>query len=125
MSDRDTSEAHPFGAGPRRRCVQVADDRKPVASVVTIVNTEGFHTRPVMKFVDLAQRFSADIRVASLDSDGEAVNGKSAMELMLLAATKGTRIRVEGVGDDAADAVESLIDLVRKGFCIEQAGEEE
>lgn len=81
-----------------------------------MTHRQGFHTRPVMKFVDLAQRYASDISVVSLSKSDEVVNGKSAMELMLLGATQGTRLRIEASGPDADEAVESLAALVRNHF---------
>lgn len=94
----------------------MAGSYEPLAREVTIVNKEGFHSRPVMKFVELAQKFASDIEVVSLKKQDETVDGKSAMELMLLGATKGTIIRISATGPDAQDAVTALVTLVNKRF---------
>lgn len=94
----------------------VSETNKRVALEVTVTHRQGFHTRPVMKFVDLAQRFASDVTVVSLSKADEVVNGKSAMELMLLAAAQGTRLRIEASGPDADEAVKSLTALVRNHF---------
>ena len=83
---------------------------------VTISHPEGLHTRPVMKFVDLAQRFRSEIRVTSSRNEHEVVDGKSAMELMLLGATAGTRLRIHAQGPDARSAVDALVQLVDNRF---------
>jgi len=80
---------------------------------VEIVNRAGMHARPAAEFVKLAGRFSAEIRV---EKDGLEVNGKSIMGMLMLAAERGSRLRLSAVGEDATDAVEALSDLVGRGF---------
>ena len=74
-----------------------------------IRNSDGLHMRPAMRFVDIANGFDSDISV----SNGETtVNGKSIMEISMLAATRGTRLKVSASGSDARAAVEALRELV-------------
>jgi phosphocarrier protein HPr len=80
---------------------------------VEIVNRAGMHARPAAEFVKIAGRFSADIRV---EKDGLEVNGKSIMGVLMLAAERGSRLRLSAKGHDAEDAVNALSDLVRRGF---------
>ncbi|MEM1072100.1 MAG: HPr family phosphocarrier protein [Planctomycetota bacterium] len=80
---------------------------------VTIVNRLGLHARPAMTFVDTAQTFASIIRVRNGDTD---VDGKSIMEVMMLAATKGTSLLITADGDDAEAALEELKKLVASGF---------
>ena len=80
---------------------------------VTIVNPHGFHARPVMRFVDLAGRFEAAVQV---EKDGQTVDGKSPMELMLLEGVKGVRLTLRAHGPDADAAVNALAELVTAGF---------
>ena len=101
----------------------MADSSQHVVRDVTISNREGFHSRPVMRFVDVAQRFVADIQVVSLAKEDETVNGKSAMELMLLGAVKGTRLRVTARGPDAEEAAAALVALVNDHFGIDYDAE--
>jgi len=82
---------------------------------VQIVNRQGLHARPVMKFVDLASNFQAGILVDRGDGT-EQVDGKSPMHMMLLAAPQGTRLRILASGDDAEAALEALAKLVADGF---------
>ncbi len=96
----------------------MSEPNESVVREVTICNKEGLHTRPVMKFVDLAQTFESDVSVRSLEST-EIVNGKSAMELMLLCATFGTVLEVTATGVDAARAVEALTALVVDEFSLD------
>lgn len=83
---------------------------------VEVVNAQGMHARPVMKFVDLASQFESEVTVRNLSRRGEDLDGKSAMHLMLLDAAQGSRLRISARGADAAAAVEALAALVRDGF---------
>ena len=80
---------------------------------VTVVNQLGMHARAAAKFVHLATRFEARVRVAR---DGREMDGKSIMGILLLAAARGTTIRITADGADEADAVAALIELVESGF---------
>ena len=74
-----------------------------------IKNAEGLHMRPAMKFVDIANRFDSDINV----SNGETnVDGKSIMQISMLAATCGTKLHVSARGRDARQAIAALKELV-------------
>ena len=80
---------------------------------VTIINDLGLHARAAAKFVKLAQRFSANVKVAK---DGQQVSGSSILGLMMLAAGPGDEIAISAEGSDAAEAVDTLADLVAAGF---------
>ena len=84
-----------------------------VERVVTVINELGLHARPSAEFVKLASKFSCDV---SLARDGNAVNGKSIMGVMTLAAERGTPLTVRAEGEDAEEAVRSLEALVARGF---------
>ncbi len=90
-----------------------------VVREVMVVNSEGFHARPVMKFVDLATLFGAGITVTNVSRGNEELDGKSAMQLMLLDAPKGSRIRISADGADAGAAVDALSALVKRGFALD------
>ena len=76
-----------------------------------IKNTEGLHMRPAMKFVDIANRFESEINV----SNGETnVDGKSIMQISMLAATCGTKLKVTAKGPDARRAINALQELVEE-----------
>lgn len=96
----------------------MSESSEKVVREVTIQNKEGLHTRPVMKFVDMAQTFQSDISVRSVAND-QVVNGKSAMELMLLCATHGTVLEVSATGSDAANAADALAKLVQAEFQLD------
>ncbi|HEY7479808.1 MAG TPA: HPr family phosphocarrier protein [Gemmatimonadales bacterium] len=78
-----------------------------------IVNQEGLHARPAAKIVRLASTFDAEVE---LFKDGVAVNGKSIMGVMMLAAECGSSIMVRADGPDAEQAVEAISQLVAGGF---------
>ena len=80
---------------------------------VTVLNEEGLHARPAMRFVDAANAFGADIVVRS---ESDTVDGKSVMGMITLGATQGTRLTIEASGDDAPAAVESLKRLFDEKF---------
>ena len=91
-------------------------DPGAVVREVTVPDKEGLHARPVMSFVDLASRFQSSVTVMNLTHGREKVDGKSAMQMMLLEATEGCVLRIETNGTDAREAVDSLVALVRAGF---------
>lgn len=114
-----------IGAGGSRGM----EDQKPLTDAnvhaardARIENREGLHARPVMRFVDLAQRFRAKVTVANVTRRAEQVDGKSAMQMMLLEATQGNILRIEAAGDDAAAAVDALARLVKSGFAADGPG---
>jgi len=78
---------------------------------VEIQNADGLHMRPAMQFVDVANRFDCDITVSNSEN---TVDGKSIMQMSMLAATCGTRLRIRAEGSNAAEAVESLRELVEQ-----------
>ena len=80
---------------------------------VTVVNQLGMHARAAAKFVHLAAKFQSQIRVAR---DAREMDGKSIMGLLLLAAARGTTIRISAEGGDEAEAVAALAGLVHTGF---------
>jgi phosphocarrier protein len=88
--------------------------REPaVTRQVTVVNKLGIHARPAAQFVKLANRFASEVFV---EKDGEKVNGKSIMGLLMLAAGPGSKVTVEARGGDALQAVRELEELIRRKF---------
>jgi phosphocarrier protein HPr len=80
---------------------------------LTIVNRLGLHARPAAMFVRIASRHRAEIWVWK---EGEEVNGKSIMGLMMLAAGQGSKLRIRCEGPDASKAIEELEELIKAGF---------
>ena len=85
------------------------------SAIVTIVNRLGLHARPAMTFVERAMGFDAGVTVRRADQQ-EFVDGKSIMQMMMLAATQGTPIEIVAEGADAQQAVEALKALVERKF---------
>lgn len=86
---------------------------KEVMRQVVIRNRQGLHARPVMQFVDLANRYPCEVQVRKGKLQ---VDGKSPMEMMLLEATQGTTLQLVAIGDEAEQAVHALASLVDSGF---------
>ena len=84
-----------------------------VSKEVTVSNKLGIHARPAAQFVKTASQFEAEIRV---EKDGEEINGKSIMGLMMLAAGQGSVLKLIAEGPDAEEALQSLEDLVVRNF---------
>ncbi|MBI3494036.1 MAG: HPr family phosphocarrier protein [Acidobacteria bacterium] len=80
---------------------------------VTVVNQLGMHARAAAKFVHLATRFEARVRVAR---DGREMDGKSIMGILLLAAARGSTITIIADGADEREALSALVALVESGF---------
>lgn len=79
----------------------------------TVGNKLGIHARPAALFVKVANQFQADVFV---EKDGERINGKSIMGLMMLAAGPGSVLVVEASGEDAGEALDKLEELVARNF---------
>jgi phosphocarrier protein len=80
---------------------------------VTVVNQLGMHARAAAKFVHLATKFQARVRVAR---DRREMDGKSIMGILLLAAARGSVITISADGADEGEAVRALVELVQSGF---------
>jgi phosphocarrier protein len=78
-----------------------------------ILNQLGMHARAATKFVQTASRFRSEVQV---EKDGQTVNGKSIMGVLMLVAAKGTFIKVRTIGEDATASLEALAALVRGKF---------
>jgi phosphocarrier protein HPr len=78
-----------------------------------VANKLGIHARPAAMFVKTANRFTCDIFV---EKDGEKVNGKSIMGLMMLAAGPGSKLTVYAQGQDASQALAELETLIKRKF---------
>jgi phosphocarrier protein HPr len=80
---------------------------------IEIKNKLGLHARAAALLVQTANRFSAQI---TLSKDGQTADGRSIMGVLTLAATQGSKIQVEAVGDDAEQAVKAIEKIVDKRF---------
>ena len=80
---------------------------------VTVRNRAGLHTRPAASIVKLAARYKSEV---FLNRDGFSINAKSIIGVMTLAAEQGCTLLVQADGDDADEAVNSIIALFEDGF---------
>jgi phosphocarrier protein HPr len=90
-----------------------------VSAQTIISNRLGLHARPAMSFVEEASRFAAAITVRKC-SDNESVDGKSILQMLMLAGTCGSTLEIVADGPDEHDALSALVRLVESRF-----GEEE
>jgi phosphocarrier protein HPr len=86
---------------------------------VTVVNQLGMHARAAAKFVHLATRYEARVKVAR---DRREIDGKSIMGILLLAAARGSTITISAEGGDEEAAVAALVSLVLSGFGEDACG---
>ena len=81
---------------------------------VKIPNPLGLHLRPASQLVKVAAQYqSCDI---SLEKDGQLINAKSIMGVIMLAAEQGSEITIEASGDDSEVAVAALVAIIEDGF---------
>src|SRR5687767_14559052 len=80
---------------------------------LTVQNKLGIHARPAAMFVKTANRFDCDVFV---EKDGEMVNGKSIMGLMMLAAGPGSKLTIHCEGEDCAAALDEIDALLKRKF---------
>ena len=90
-----------------------AERVRKIEKDLPIPNRLGLHARPAAMFVRIASRYRSEIWVSK---EGEEVNGKSIMGLMMLAAGQGSKLRVRCEGPDADKAMEEIEALIKAGF---------
>src|SRR5438105_1352792 len=96
-----------------RKQPQGRNDSTEVKKELTVINKLGIHARPAALFVKTANKFQSDILV---EKEGEQVNGKSIMGLMMLAAGYGSRLTLIAEGTDAEEAIKELEVLFTRKF---------
>lgn len=84
-----------------------------IETTITIINKLGLHARAASKFVTTASAYGCDIQV---EKDGQQVDGKSIMSVMMLAASKGTELTLRFNGNDEQAAMEALTALINNRF---------
>jgi len=84
-----------------------------VEQTVMIQNELGLHARAATKLVQLASKFPCDVTLAK---DGHEVNGKSIMGVLMLVASKGTKVTIKAKGDRAAEVVAAIVQLINDKF---------
>jgi phosphocarrier protein len=85
----------------------------PLSRELLIINQRGLHARASAKFVQMVETFDAAITVSK---DGMTVGGTSIMGLMMLAASPGSSVLVSASGNQAAEALEALDQLIQNRF---------
>lgn len=90
-----------------------AEPARKIEKELAIPNRLGLHARPAAMFVRIASRYRSEIWVSK---EGEEVNGKSIMGLMMLAAGQGSKLHVRCEGPDADKAMEEIEALIKAGF---------
>ena len=80
-----------------------------------VMNEKGLHTRPATELVKCTSTFKSNI---SLTYQDLTVNGKSLLGILMLAASRGSKIKIEAEGEDAENAVKALVDLASNKFYI-------
>lgn len=88
-----------------------------VSRTVDICNARGLHARASAKFVKLASTFDAEVKVGR---DGQTVDARSIMGLMMLAAGPGCEIEITAEGPEAEQATSALVELVEGRFDEDQ-----
>ncbi len=83
---------------------------------IVVQNSLGLHARPAMQFVDAANQFASTIKVIKGGSEPAEADGKSVMQMIILAAEQGTPLRIDAEGDDADKAVDALAKLFDEKF---------
>jgi phosphocarrier protein HPr len=84
------------------------------AKEVTITNETGLHARPAQKFVETAGKFVSDIKIVK--EDGREADAKSILGVMSLGLEKGTTVTLRAEGNDEAEAIQALAELVENQF---------
>jgi phosphocarrier protein HPr len=92
---------------------KLQDDGELMIKEFMVTNKLGIHARPAALFVKVANRFKCNIFV---EKDGEKVNGKSIMGLMMLAAGPGSKLKIHAEGHDASQALIELEKLMERKF---------
>ncbi len=88
---------------------------KTITGIFEISNERGFHARPASLFVQQASGFNAKITVKN-EATGDHADGKSLMSLLMLAASRGTKLTIVAEGTDAEQALRVLGEMIAKGF---------
>jgi phosphotransferase system HPr (HPr) family protein len=114
LSASDTQPDSPIHQAPSPRAIAAIDGpKRTFRRQVDLINTLGLHLRAADKFVRLARQFRAGVRVAC---SGRTASGQSTLDLMTLAAERGSRLELEADGPDAEAALDALTDLIGRRF---------
>jgi phosphotransferase system HPr (HPr) family protein len=81
-----------------------------------VINEVGLHARPASEFVKLAGQFKANLQVCNKTAGSEAVDAKSILSVLTLGVEKGHKIELTGEGEDEAEAIQALRELIESDF---------
>ena len=90
-------------------------NQKRFTATVTLTNKIGLHARPAIQLTKLAKRFSSQIQIKTA-SNSPWIDAKSIVQVMAAKAPRGTRLEIAVNGDDAREALQSLLDLIQDDF---------
>ncbi len=93
-----------------------------IEKVVTVENPFGLHVRPAASIVKIARRYKSSI---NFEKDGFVVDAKSVMGILMLAAAKGSKIKITAKGEDAETAVSEIVKLFEERFGEKNEGEQD
>lgn len=89
------------------------NDFTPKSQTVVIVNRLGVHARAAAKFAQLSDQFNA---TATIEKEGAVASSDSIMELMMLTAGLGDKVKITTIGPESTSALQALVSLIQKGF---------
>ena len=84
-------------------------------TVVKIINVRGLHARAATRLIEVVEQFSAEVEIG-IDASGILVSGRNIMQVLSLAASKGTALRIRVCGRDEQQAIEALRTLINNRF---------
>lgn len=93
-----------------------------IRAEVVITHSVGLHARPSVKLTKLAKQFGVPVEIAAMP-EGPWIDAKSIVKVMALKIPQGNTLYLRGSGAEASQAVEALVDLVRRDFDLERADE--
>lgn len=87
-----------------------------IEETLTITHKSGLHARPLSKFVKTARGFDAEVKVWNLTREQGPASGISPLKLMMLAISDGHEIKISAEGNQAAEVMTALTDLISNNF---------
>jgi phosphocarrier protein HPr len=99
--------------GLLNRKAKASEQAQKLEKEIPVINRLGLHARPAAMFVRIASRYRCEVWVGK---EGEEVNGKSIMGLMMLAAGQGSKLKIRCDGPDADKAMAELEELINARF---------
>ena len=98
-----------WSRGPGMKAEHDSLEKLVCEADVEIKNADGLHMRPAMQFVDIANQYKSNVTVSNNETE---VDGKSIMQMSILTATCGTKLKIKAEGLDAGEVISALRELV-------------